>query len=250
MGSIKLAVILAAGVGSRMFPYNKRLPKGFLKINGIPIIKRSIHNLLNAGIEKIIIGTGHKSKEYEKLASDYPVVCKYNPEYTRTGSMYTLYNMRESIRSNFLLLESDILYDGHGLEVLIKDPHPNIVLASGLTGAGDEVFIEANRKRYLTAMSKQKSSLRSIFGELTGISKVFLPAVNAMNKFAFDRFYRRPDLDYEYAMVAVSGRYKFYVLKIEDYIWCEIDDYMHLQRARNLIFPKLNLKEQASNHPL
>jgi 2-aminoethylphosphonate-pyruvate transaminase len=229
-----------------MYPFTARLPKGFLSIDGIPLIKRSINNLLKAGIEKIIIGTGHKSKYYEALADDYPVICKYNPDYAQTGSMYTLYNARELIQSDFLLIESDILYDGHGLQVLIKGPQPNVVLASGLTGAGDEVFIEVDQQHNLLAMSKNKESLGSIYGELTGISKISFGTYQVMNHYAENNFDQNPGLDYEHALVGVGRSETIYVHKINGYAWCEIDDQQHLDRARSIVYPLIKKSEKRS----
>ena len=56
------AIILAAGVGSRMKKYTKSLPKGMMKINGKTLIERQIQVLKTVGIKKIIIVKGYKSE--------------------------------------------------------------------------------------------------------------------------------------------------------------------------------------------
>ena len=55
--SIKTAVILAAGMGSRLQDITQNeVPKGLLKIEGKSLVERSIEKLRSIGIEKIYIG--------------------------------------------------------------------------------------------------------------------------------------------------------------------------------------------------
>lgn len=234
------AVILAAGLGSRLKDKTTFMPKGFLEIDGLSLIERSVKNLLNAGIKKIIIGTGHQSEYYEKLAEKIPqIICCKSPIYATSGSMYTLYNSRNLIDSSFLLLESDLLYDAAGLQVLIDNSEPNIILASGQTHSNDEVFIETDKQGYLVNMSKKPETLQSINAELVGITKISYQAFLAMCQFAEEQFKTNLKIDYEYILVGISKTNPIFVNKIEDYVWCEIDDENHLQRAMNLIYPKI-----------
>ena len=59
------AVILAAGLGSRINNISKDMPKGFIEINGESLIKRSIKQLKKSGISSIYIITGYKKKFFE-----------------------------------------------------------------------------------------------------------------------------------------------------------------------------------------
>ncbi len=241
---VKLAVILAAGLGSRLKDRTKEIPKGFLPVAGEPIIERSIKNLFKAGIEKIIIGTGHAAEMYEEYAERHSQIsCVKNLQYKDTGSMFTLYNLREKVTADFLLLESDLLYDKNGLKVLIDTIEKNVILASGKTNSNDEVYIDANKDGYLINMSKNPVELKNIYGELVGITKVSYHCFQKMCLYAKDEFVNRPKLDYEYVLVGVSKEEKILVRKIDDYVWCEIDDENHLRRAENIIFPKIKERE-------
>ena len=62
---IKQAVIVAGGLGSRFGDRTKLMPKGFIEIDGIAMVERSVKKLIEAGIEEIIIGTGHCSEYYD-----------------------------------------------------------------------------------------------------------------------------------------------------------------------------------------
>ncbi len=241
---VKTAVILAAGLGSRLKDRTTYMPKGFINVGGKSLIEQSVSKLIRAGIKKILIGTGHVSDHYEKFAQSYPgtVSCIKNAKYKETGSMYTLYNMRDSLNDGFLLLESDLLYDQNGLTLLQETTNPDVILASGRTYSNDEVFIEATPNGSLIKMSKNSAELKNIYGELVGITKISYPTFKKMCRFAENEFPGKPKLDYEYALVGVTSEIDILVKKVEDFIWCEIDDEAHLRRAEKDIFPKI--KEQ------
>ena len=50
---IKQAVIMAGGLGSRFGNRTQAMPKGFIEIDGIAMVERSVQKLIAAGIEKI-----------------------------------------------------------------------------------------------------------------------------------------------------------------------------------------------------
>lgn len=242
---IKTAVILAAGLGSRLKDRTKTMPKGFLTIDEKPLIIHSIEKLAQAGIERIIIGTGYHSEFYEDLKSRFPLVeCIKNDEYSSTGSMYTLYNIRNYINEDFLLLESDLLYDKRGLYELIEDDRSDVILSSGKTYSGDEVYIEADECNNLINMSKVSSELNSIYSELVGITKVSLDFYNKMCNYTCKALEQNSKLDYEKVIVAASKEKDIYVKKLEGYAWCEIDDESHLERALSKIYPKIKGSEE------
>ena len=238
---ITTAVILAAGLGSRLKDKTELQPKGFLELKGTSLIKRSIDNLLSSGIKQIYLGTGYLSEVYENFALNYPeIICIKSDKYRETSSMYTLYNMRNSIQEDFLLLESDLLYEKDAITHLLNDKKSDIILSSGKTNSNDEVFIETDKNSNLVGMSKNRSELKSIDGELVGISKISTSRYNSMCR-VYEELHN-PKIDYEYVMVETGKSSPFYIKKIEDLIWCEIDDDTHLKRALKDILPKLEEK--------
>ena len=66
---IDTAVILAAGMGTRLQGEVTDRPKGFLELGGQPIIAESIQALADAGIGDVVIVTGHCAGHYDDLAS-------------------------------------------------------------------------------------------------------------------------------------------------------------------------------------
>ena len=159
MSTIHQAVILAAGVGSRLQDVVDDRPKGFLEICGEPIIEASIAKLVRAGISHIIIVTGHLHQFYDSLASKYPFVSTVkNHAYATTGSMASLKIASSLLNSDFLLLESDLVYENQALSELLRSTQKNVILLSGPTESGDEVYVGVKDKRMFN-MSKDSSEI-------------------------------------------------------------------------------------------
>ncbi len=237
---VQQAVIVAAGLGSRLKEKTVSMPKGFIELGGSAIVEWSVKKLIACGIEKIIIGTGYHAEKYDELAKKYPAIqTVYNPDYETTGSMATLANCASYVTGDFLLLESDLIYDSIGLTVLCNDAHENVILASGATNSGDEVYLDAVNGSFLKAVSKNKTEIVSCYGELVGISKISLKLLRAMCDYAEQKRLELPKLDYEHAVAVCTDNHEVFIRKIEYYAWREIDDESHLAMAQQEILPRI-----------
>lgn len=54
------AVLLAAGLGTRLRPITNKVPKCMVPVNGMPIIEKQILNLVENGIKDIYVVAGYK----------------------------------------------------------------------------------------------------------------------------------------------------------------------------------------------
>ena len=110
MKNIK-ALIVAAGRGSRLGSITTETPKPLVKVNGEPLLKRSIEILSSFGVDDITVVVGYKA---ELIKNSLPKNIKYvtNPEYEYTNNLMSMYyGSKNVIGSNFLYLHSDIWYD-------------------------------------------------------------------------------------------------------------------------------------------
>ena len=239
------AVILAAGIGSRLRNQTSQKPKGFIEIGGSPIIERSICNLQSVGISRFIIGTGFLSKYYEALEDKQSIFCVKSHSFANTGSFFTLYNLKNHLHEDFLLLESDILYEKRALDVLLNHHKKDVILASGKTGSGDEVFIEVDKDNCLLTLSKNPNDISNVYGELVGISRISLETNQMLFEWAKMNMKEAKQIHYEEALAKISDKRDIYVERAEDLVWTEIDNDEHLYRAREYVYPKLMEKENA-----
>ena len=235
------AVILAAGLGTRLRGELSDRPKGFLALGERPIIEESIDRLVAVGIERVLIVTGHCSEFYERLAGCRDeVTTVHNPRFADSGSMYSLYCAREQLAGDYLLLESDLIYEPRALDVLLEFPGPDAILLSGPTGAGDEVYVSAPNGR-LSGMSKDPRQLDGpVSGELVGITRVSTELSDLMMAIAAEAFRDSLRFDYETDCLVAAARSRPIACPlIADLCWAEIDDPAHLERARGSVYPEI-----------
>ncbi len=246
--TLQVAVILAAGMGTRLKDAGKTKPKGFLRLGMRPIIQESIDKLLQAGIRQIIIVTGHQFRFYERLKESYPGIIEtvHNSQYARSGSMYSLYCARERLTDDFLLLESDIIYEERALSEILRFPKDNGVLLSGPTASGDAIYVAVNGVQ-ITGMSKDLGPISSnIAGELVGITKVSRFLFNEMIAAAEAMFGRTLQMAYETDCLAtVASWFPLFYHLVPDLIWSEIDDPLGYKRAQKRVYPTIIDSAQA-----
>lgn len=245
---IKQAVIMAGGLGSRFGNRTQAMPKGFIEIDGLAMVERSVQKLIAAGIEEIIIGTGHCSEFYDELAKKYPIIKTVrNDNYENTSSMGTLEVCAPLVKESALLLESDLLYDSIGLFVLQNEERNNVILASGKTNSHDEVYLEVDENEILCGVSKDKAKIKNLAGELVGISKVTKSFLNKMVAFYDKTRAQNAKIDYESVFCQIAQDSNegepIYVRKIEYYAWTEIDDEAMLERANKEVYPRIQENE-------
>lgn len=234
--NITQAVILAAGMGVRLKELNRGIPKGFISLaDDVPIIEHSIEALLACGISDIIIVTGFMDEYYENLRSKYPQIKTVrNEKFSETGTMYSLWCARKLINTDFILLESDLIFETRAIRELLESPVKNSLLITGKTEAGDEVYVEANGDS-VKQISKDKKVLGSIVGEFIGVSRLSYDFYLKLIPIAEESF--ESDLKVSYDMdcfVTVADKTPLGFLKIENLLWAEIDDALQLKRAQKI----------------
>lgn len=230
---------MAAGMGTRFGSMTEERPKGFIEAGGIPMIVRSVQTLVDCGIERIIIGTGYMHETYEQLAKEYPQIeCCLSPRFAETNSMYTLYNCRETIGSDdFLLLESDLVFERRAITSLLQCQHPDVMLITPVTKFQDQYYVERDANGILTNCSVNKSEVNAS-GELVGIHKLSNAFYMKMCQHYARKADELPKLGYEYELLAMSREVTpVFVLCEEGLKWYEIDDIDDLRYAEEHVLP-------------
>ena len=108
------AVILAAGLGTRLRPITDNVPKCMVPVNGIRIIDKQIDNLLQNGITELFVVDGYKADILSAhLKEIYPQVhIVSNPRYAETNNMYSLFLTSSFVKGEeFLLMNADVYFD-------------------------------------------------------------------------------------------------------------------------------------------
>lgn len=101
------AIILAAGMGTRLRPFTEDIPKCLVKVNGTPIIERQIAFLKEKGIQDITIVSGYKAKKLDYLRSEQGVDIIFNENYCRYNNIYSLYLVLDRFKDTYII-EGDV----------------------------------------------------------------------------------------------------------------------------------------------
>ncbi len=233
--AIKQAVILAAGRGARLSNVVSKMPKGFIILRGKTLVELSIENLLAVGVKEILIVTGFLDHFYEELKGKYSCITTVkNKDFEKSGTMYSLFCARNLISSDFLLLESDLVYEKKALVEALEFSSDNCIVLSKTTNAGDEVYVEGNHG-LISKISKNSKSLKNIVGEFIGISKISLSLFEKMLLASKHRFESTLQVDYDMDCLSeMSKETNIFYLKVKNLLWAEIDDGPQLLRAHKI----------------
>ena len=60
------AIILAAGLGTRLRPLTDRIPKALIEVDGVPMLARVARHLLAAGARRLVVNTHHLGEQIEE----------------------------------------------------------------------------------------------------------------------------------------------------------------------------------------
>jgi len=125
-GSVREAVILAAGNGVRLAKASS-LPKPLVTIAGRSLLDRILGRLTEAGFERVCVVTGYRGNELQQSsfpsADSVQLDWVHNPDFHLPNGV-SLLAVEGRVRSPFLLLMSDHLFEKATLERFLNSPVP------------------------------------------------------------------------------------------------------------------------------
>lgn len=106
-------VIMAGGLGTRLYPYTKILPKPLIPIGEIPIVEHIINRFYNFGCKDFYLIVNHKKNMikayFSEISRDYAVNFIDEDKPLGTGGGLSL--LKGKINSTFILSNCDILIE-------------------------------------------------------------------------------------------------------------------------------------------
>lgn len=107
-------VIMAGGKGTRISSIASDIPKPMIKIEGKPVLEHEIECLKSQGYTDLIITVSHLGDiimKYFKDGSDFGVNIEYFIEKTPLGNAGALFQLKDKLTGDFLLLNADAIFD-------------------------------------------------------------------------------------------------------------------------------------------
>lgn len=118
------AVLLSAGVGSRLMPLTRNTPKSLIDIGGgYTLLERQLKALVDGGVNDVTIVTGYKSVQIEAKVADIDspsIEIEYNPFYgTANNSVSAWFGLRARVE-DVMLINGDDVFSSRIVERLRK----------------------------------------------------------------------------------------------------------------------------------
>lgn len=110
--SVKHAVILAGGKGTRMRPFTYEIPKPMIPVQGRPLIQHIVELLRKYEVSEIVFSVGYmgdKIREYFGNGSKLGVNITYVEEDKELGTAGPLNLLKDKLTETFLMLNGDVL---------------------------------------------------------------------------------------------------------------------------------------------
>lgn len=145
MDMVKKAVIIAAGMGSRLRGYGVDMPKPLVPVAGVPLLKRTILSAKRAGIGEFVVITGFRGDEIQSALKgddqfeDLHIDWVNNEDWER-GNGVSVLAAQEYVDEPFVLLMSDHLFDPEALVKLRHIPVGNDEAVLGVDSNLDGIF--------------------------------------------------------------------------------------------------------------
>ncbi|MFT4168588.1 MAG: phosphocholine cytidylyltransferase family protein [Dysgonomonas sp.] len=169
------AVILAAGIASRLRPLTNNTPKCLLNVGSKCLLARTIDSLIANGFDRLVIVTGYLKEMIESFVSaNYPdlrVEYIFNSKYDSTNNIYSLWLAKSAVQGqSMLLLDSDILFDSALISALLESKQENCLALNSHELGDEEIKVILNTDGQITEISKT-CSIETAVGESVGIEK-------------------------------------------------------------------------------
>lgn len=118
------AIILAAGLGSRLRPLTDTRPKPLVEVHGTPILHNALANLAALGVTETTIVVGYRKDDIMASCGDtfdgMNIIYVESSVFERTGSAYSLWLARDTLlKGDIFLLEGDVFFEKSALTRLL-----------------------------------------------------------------------------------------------------------------------------------
>ena len=249
-----IGVILSAGMGARLMPLTKDIPKPLLVINEKTLLERMMENCINANINDFILIVGHnKQKAYEiapeleeKLGISIKIID--NDKYDVTNTSVSTYLASSFIEKesldDFILINGDNVVNPEIITKIASTDNTSLVVDNfkNLNEESFKVKIEnveygENKSIANGAISEigKDIDIESSFGEFIGVSKVIKKDVARFNELLIEFINEDKQNYYDFVYKPLSNEITIDYVLTNGLKWTEIDDHADWEMANQLV---------------
>jgi choline kinase len=235
------AIVLTAGIGSRISKLTKLIPKSMIKINDKFIFEYILENLKKANVKDVIFVVGYKAnllkpklkKKCEELGLNLKIVV--SDKYKTTNTMYSLWLAKNYLKCDFIFLHGDLIFSYKMLNEFINYSHKDSILMdkNQPTDWDDAMKVISNGK-LLRYMSKTITT-HEMDGVAIGMYKfskkgsviLFKTIKNLIKKGSVKNWVSD-------ALNIMSKNFKINIQSTK-YVWSDVDNLIDLKSAKKII---------------
>jgi choline kinase len=233
-------IILAAGLGQRLWPLTKNRPKILVDLGGITLLDHQIENIRRneAQIEKVIFVLGYRAKMVEKrLVSSQQSkkieVIEFDG-YAKCNNLMSLWQARNYMKDDFIIINGDNVFHPSALEKLISgDKEACLMIVKR------DKYVDADMKVYLKEGQLKQVSKKLDNERADGISiGIMRFKADAAKRFCekLTQFANDPNYAKEYylrVVEALAEEIPIHTEVIPNEFWTDIDDENDLKNVRD-----------------
>lgn len=238
------AIILAAGMASRLRPLTENTPKCLLKVGEKCLLQRSIDALASNGIRDFVIVTGYLHEMIETFVAEQygdniNVKFIHNDVFDSTNNIYSLWLARpEAEGQEILLLDSDLLYDSRIITKVMESDADNVLTLIRHELGEEEMKVVLDRENGTIIEISKTCNPADAAGESLGIEKMGCRYTSALYQ-ELEPMMNEEHLEnvfYERAferLIAKGHTYK--VIDVTELFSCELDTVEDFENAKEKI---------------
>ncbi|MFN2566083.1 MAG: NTP transferase domain-containing protein [Gemmatimonadaceae bacterium] len=232
------AVILAAGLGSRLKPVTGGKAKALIEVGGRPLILHQLEALADHGVGPVLIVAGHEADEVQKVVRDRAEFI-LNERFAETNSLYSLWLGREWIKGPFVLLNCDLLFDPQILDRLLAEKG-NVLAYDSTSSRGREQTKVAIKDGRVVDIGKDVPA-SAARGESIGMLKFDADGARAILRAATELIGNKEETAWVIAATrVVCSQVALQGVNVAGHAWAEIDFPYDLDVARREVWPAIN----------
>jgi choline kinase len=226
--TIKRAIILSAGQGSRLLPLTQDQPKCLIPFSGRTLIEWQIASLVANGIDDIAVVTGFRTEKVEAALAAIPGVKSrtlFNPFFKVADNLGSCWIARGEMDRDFIILNGDTLVSPGIVAKLIAQSSEGITVTVDIKDAYDADDMKVHREggrlmaigKRLTAEESNAESIGMLAFRGDG-PRLFLDKVEAMMRTpeGVQNWYLK-------AINAIASEAVVGTVSIEGMEWAEVD---------------------------
>lgn len=164
------ALIMAAGVGTRISRYIEGKPKCTVDIGGYTLIEYTIKQLEDRGIKEIGMILGYKCNIIEDLLKKHNIKFYYNYFFEVTNSIASAWFAKDFFNDDLIMMNADVFLESNLIDIIFKEKRSPILFSdsSRKEEADYKFYYEDNQ---LIKYGKELTG-EDISGEYVGIAKM------------------------------------------------------------------------------